>query len=166
MISIGMVVSIRINGISMKVVMDGVNQRFDWLFFLKKKILNPGNNELEYYTNNRQENARCELFPGSPNGRLIIEARKVTWSYFSLRVQWEKNFLLGRIWRSSLYFSSYEKQSFMDLRSSSNPCFTSYRSWPLASSLDGNFHFEIIDNLFSFHLVTIEKNLWYSILAR
>jgi len=23
------------------------------------------------------ENARCELFPGSPNGRLIVEARKV-----------------------------------------------------------------------------------------
>ena len=26
---------------------------------------------------NRQENARCELFPGSSNGRLIIQARKV-----------------------------------------------------------------------------------------
>lgn len=37
-----------------------------------------GNNEEEYYTRNRAENARCELFPGSPNGRLIIEARKVS----------------------------------------------------------------------------------------
>ena len=36
-----------------------------------------GNNEEQYYTSNRQENARCELFPGSANGRLIIEARKV-----------------------------------------------------------------------------------------
>lgn len=40
------------------------------LFFL-------GNNEEEYYTRNRMENSRCELFPGSPNGRLIIQARKV-----------------------------------------------------------------------------------------
>ena len=38
---------------------------------------NLGNNEEEYYTRNRMENSRCELFPGSPNGRLIIEARKV-----------------------------------------------------------------------------------------
>jgi hypothetical protein len=37
-----------------------------------------GNNEEEYYTYNRPENARCELFPNSANGRLIIEARKVS----------------------------------------------------------------------------------------
>lgn len=36
-----------------------------------------GNNEEQYYTKNRWENARCELFPGSANGRLIIEARRV-----------------------------------------------------------------------------------------
>jgi len=35
-----------------------------------------GNNELQYYTTNDVNNARCELFPGSANGRLIIEARK------------------------------------------------------------------------------------------
>ena len=36
-----------------------------------------GNKESQFYTQNRMENSRCELFPGSRNGRLIIEARKV-----------------------------------------------------------------------------------------
>jgi hypothetical protein len=40
-------------------------------------ITNLGNNEKQYYTSNRLENARCELFPGSSNGRLIVEARRV-----------------------------------------------------------------------------------------
>lgn len=40
-------------------------------------VCNLGNGEAEYYTDNRAENARCERFPGSANGRLIIEARKV-----------------------------------------------------------------------------------------
>lgn len=44
-------------------------QRFDFCVEL-------GNNEKQYYTRNRRENARCELFSGQSNGRLIIEARK------------------------------------------------------------------------------------------
>ncbi|CAF4096181.1 unnamed protein product [Rotaria sordida] len=62
-----------------------------------------GNNEKQFYTNNRQENTRCELFPGSSNGRLIIEARreqmenceftsarlksKVKWTYGRLQIR-------------------------------------------------------------------------------
>ena len=38
-----------------------------------------GNNELQFYTN-RRENSRVELLPGSRNGRLIIEARKEAFS--------------------------------------------------------------------------------------
>ena len=63
----------------MKAVVGGVStssfpaQTVDCLVFG-----NLGNNEEQYYTRNRQENARCELFPGSGNGRLIIEARKVS----------------------------------------------------------------------------------------
>ena len=55
-------------------------------FFVESFLVNIGNNEAQYYTNNRLENARCELFPGShQNGRLIIEARKVRlyWPRFS-----------------------------------------------------------------------------------
>ena len=36
-----------------------------------------GNNEAQFYRKNRRDNSRCELFPGSSNGRLIIEAHKV-----------------------------------------------------------------------------------------
>ncbi|CAF2455305.1 unnamed protein product [Rotaria sp. Silwood2] len=36
-----------------------------------------GNEEQQNYTNNRRENARCELFPGTKNGRLIVEARRL-----------------------------------------------------------------------------------------
>ncbi|CAF3992536.1 unnamed protein product [Rotaria sordida] len=62
-----------------------------------------GNNEKQFYTNNRRENTRCELFPGSSNGRLIIEARreqmknceftsarlksKVKWTYGRLQIR-------------------------------------------------------------------------------
>jgi hypothetical protein len=57
------------------------------------------------------ENARCELFPGSPNGRLIVEARKVK------HIEINQNsllsiffsFLIGRLSRSSIYFSSFKK---------------------------------------------------------
>jgi len=55
-------------------------------------FLNIGNNEEQYYTRNRVENARCELFPGSSNGRLIIEARKVRSRIFNLN----KYFILIR----------------------------------------------------------------------
>ncbi|CAF4636910.1 unnamed protein product [Rotaria sp. Silwood1] len=62
-----------------------------------------GNNEKQFYTDNRQENTRCELFPGSSNGRLIIEARrermenceftsarlksKIKWTYGRLQIR-------------------------------------------------------------------------------
>ena len=79
MISIGMVEWIWVNGNSMKVAMDGVRctspQNSDRHRSLS--LLFTGNNEEQFYTNNRAENARCELFPGSANGRLIIEGRKV-----------------------------------------------------------------------------------------
>jgi hypothetical protein len=45
-----------------------------------------GNNEEQYYTRNRLENARCELFPGSLNGRLILEAHKVSRKQATLSV--------------------------------------------------------------------------------
>jgi hypothetical protein len=61
----------------MKVVMDGVCYLFFLAFLFHSFFLNVGNNEQEYYTRNRAQNARCELFTGSSNGRLIIEARKV-----------------------------------------------------------------------------------------
>jgi hypothetical protein len=77
-ISIGMVVLIWVNGNMMKVVMDGVcSLIFLYLYLYYAILLNIGNNEEQFYTNNRRENSRCELFPGSANGRLIIEARKV-----------------------------------------------------------------------------------------
>jgi hypothetical protein len=55
--------------------------------------VNLGNNEEQFYTRNRAENARCELFPSSANGRLIIEARKVKISNI---FNSNKNFILIR----------------------------------------------------------------------
>jgi hypothetical protein len=55
--------------------------------------VNLGNNEEQFYTRNRAENARCELFPSSANGRLIIEARKVKISNIFNSI---KNFILIR----------------------------------------------------------------------
>jgi len=59
-----------------------------------------GNNEAQFYTNNRQENARCELFPGSFNGRLIIEARRENYDnnrYTSARLKSKAKWTYGRL---------------------------------------------------------------------
>ncbi|CAF1576734.1 unnamed protein product [Adineta ricciae] len=59
-----------------------------------------GNNEKQYYTNNRWENARCELFPHSNNGRLIIEARHEHMhgsSYTSARMKSKQKWTYGRL---------------------------------------------------------------------
>jgi beta-glucanase (GH16 family) len=59
-----------------------------------------GNNELQFYTNNRRENSRVELLPGSKNGRLIIEARKEAFSgsaYTSARLSSIGNWAYGRM---------------------------------------------------------------------
>jgi len=59
-----------------------------------------GNNEEEYYTRNRLENARCELFPGSSNGRLIIEARKENYEnrqFTSARLKSKSSWTYGRL---------------------------------------------------------------------
>ena len=58
----------------MSVAVDGVSQTFFSHLVSSTRV---GNSESQYYTQNRAENSRCELFPGSSNGRLIIEARKV-----------------------------------------------------------------------------------------
>ena len=54
-----------------------------------------GNNELQYYTNNKKENARVE------NGHLIIEAHKNTtgngWTSARLTTRGKESFLYGRI---------------------------------------------------------------------
>jgi hypothetical protein len=51
-----------------------------FLFILLSIYFNLGNEEKQYYTLHRIENARCELFPNRSNGRLIIEARKVRYT--------------------------------------------------------------------------------------
>ncbi|UJR16201.1 hypothetical protein I4U23_003111 [Adineta vaga] len=60
-----------------------------------------GNNEKQYYTNNRWENVRCELFPGnSTNGRLIIEAHKEPMensAYTSARLKSKGKWTYGRL---------------------------------------------------------------------
>ncbi|CAF1611113.1 unnamed protein product, partial [Adineta ricciae] len=59
-----------------------------------------GNNEEQYYTSNRRENARCELFPGSANGRLIIEARKENFDnrrFTSARMKSKAKWTYGRL---------------------------------------------------------------------
>lgn len=59
-----------------------------------------GNNERQYYTNNRWENSRVELFSGSTNGRLIIEARKEAYggsAYTSARLQSVPKWTYGRM---------------------------------------------------------------------
>ncbi|UJR17320.1 hypothetical protein I4U23_004215 [Adineta vaga] len=59
-----------------------------------------GNNELQYYTNNRLKNARCELFPGSNHGRLIIEAHREKMEnqqYTSARLLSKTTLTYGRV---------------------------------------------------------------------
>ncbi|CAF3483169.1 unnamed protein product [Rotaria sp. Silwood1] len=59
-----------------------------------------GNNEEQFYTENRLENARCERFPGSPNGRLIIEARKESYGgrrFTSARLKSKAKWTYGRL---------------------------------------------------------------------
>ncbi|CAF3980853.1 unnamed protein product [Rotaria sp. Silwood2] len=59
-----------------------------------------GNNEQQYYTYNRWENARCELFPGSTNGRLIVEARRENMAnsqYTSARLRSKATWIYGRL---------------------------------------------------------------------
>ncbi|CAF3843325.1 unnamed protein product [Rotaria magnacalcarata] len=59
-----------------------------------------GNNEKQYYTNNRVENARCELFPGSNNGRLIVEARQENMEncqFTSARLKSKAKWTYGRL---------------------------------------------------------------------
>ncbi|CAF3242816.1 unnamed protein product [Rotaria sp. Silwood2] len=59
-----------------------------------------GNNEQQYYTYNRWENARCELFPGSTNGRLIVEARRENMAnsqYTSARLRSKATWVYGRL---------------------------------------------------------------------
>ncbi|CAF1644284.1 unnamed protein product, partial [Didymodactylos carnosus] len=59
-----------------------------------------GNNEEQYYTTDRRENARCEKFPGSANGRLIIEARKEGWGnrrFTSARLKSKAKWTYGRL---------------------------------------------------------------------
>ncbi|CAF3842639.1 unnamed protein product, partial [Rotaria magnacalcarata] len=59
-----------------------------------------GNNENQFYTQNRIENARCERFPGSANGRLIIEARKEDYGgsrFTSARLKSKVKWTYGRL---------------------------------------------------------------------
>jgi hypothetical protein len=77
MISIRMALLIIINGILIWVAMDGVCSFIFFFGIFLIYFLNLGNYEKQYYTQNRTQNARCENFPGSQNGRLIIEAHKV-----------------------------------------------------------------------------------------
>ncbi len=60
-----------------------------------------GNNELQFYTRNRPENCRVELFPGKKkDGRLIIEARKEAFegkNYTSTRLLSVPNWTYGRM---------------------------------------------------------------------
>ncbi|CAF3328775.1 unnamed protein product [Rotaria sp. Silwood2] len=59
-----------------------------------------GNEEQQNYTNNRRENARCELFPGTKNGRLIVEARRENMSntmYTSARLKSKASWTYGRL---------------------------------------------------------------------
>ncbi|CAF1430977.1 unnamed protein product [Adineta ricciae] len=56
--------------------------------------------EKQYYTQNRAQNARCENFPGSQNGRLIIEAHKETYdknNFTSARLKSKKSWTYGRL---------------------------------------------------------------------
>ncbi|CAF1028149.1 unnamed protein product [Rotaria sordida] len=59
-----------------------------------------GNGEQQYYTNNRLENARCELFPSSTNGRLIVEARRENMAnsqFTSARLKSKGKWTYGRL---------------------------------------------------------------------
>ncbi|CAF0758234.1 unnamed protein product [Didymodactylos carnosus] len=58
-----------------------------------------GNQEQQFYTA-RNENARCELFPNSANGRLIIEARKENFEnsrFTSARLKSKASWTYGRL---------------------------------------------------------------------
>ena len=78
-----------------------------FLFLCSSNSLNLGNNEAQYYTRNRRQNARCELFHDSRNGRLIIEARKVR--LLATFVPESMSFLVGKPWQPWLYIGSSEE---------------------------------------------------------
>ena len=59
-----------------------------------------GNNESQFYTDNRPENCRVELFPDGKNSRLIIEAHKEQFegkNYTSARLKSVENWTYGRL---------------------------------------------------------------------
>ncbi len=70
--------------------MDGVSDFFISIRFLYLLLIVhiSGNHEQQFYTDSRQ-NARCERFPNSYNGRLIIEAHKVK-THLSLKLTFYK----------------------------------------------------------------------------
>jgi beta-glucanase (GH16 family) len=86
------------------------------------------NSELEYYTNNRRENARVE------NGKLIIEARKETmgscnYTSASLTTSGKRSFLYGR----------FEMRAKIDTRNGSWPAFWMLGvsgEWPSNGEID------------------------------
>ncbi len=59
-----------------------------------------GNNESQYYTDNRPANCRVEMFPDGKNSRLVIEARKESFegkNYTSARLKSVGNWAYGRL---------------------------------------------------------------------